>query len=270
MIVGRLLQQSGNTLDVKILLAHILNIKTEELVLFSENEVSNTKQKEFKMLLNRRILGEPVAKIINKKYFWRNEFFVNQDVLDPRPDTESIMEATLVDFKDKENVSILDLGTGSGCLIISLLLELKNSSGVAVDINEKSLDVAKINAKTLGVSDRIDFLQDNWNDNLEGKFDIIVSNPPYIKSDIIKTLADDVKKYEPHIALDGGINGLLCYNYIAKNIGKNCKSSAVLYFEVGHEQAELVKNIFETCGFHFIGYKKDIAGIDRVVILKSR
>jgi release factor glutamine methyltransferase len=273
MLVGELLRYGKNelksnsvdtfSLDAKIILEHILCIDTT----FNRNKsVDDDKVNQFKTLINRRVLREPVAKIINKKYFWKSEFFVDNNVLDPRPDTEIIIESVLKDFKNENELRILDLGVGRGCIIISLLKEFKNASGVAVDINKKSLEVAKLNADKLGVSNRINFLQENWNDNLVGKFDIIVSNPPYIDTVAVETLEDDVKKYEPLEALDGGADGLFCYRYLAKNIKKNCAEGTQLYFEVGFGMAYEVKRIFEKQGFNFVRFAKDLSGTNRVCV----
>jgi release factor glutamine methyltransferase len=255
-------------IDAKLLLWHVLGVGVSDLAVFyRKREVALNEEEQFKVLLNRRILREPIAKIINKKYFWKSEFFVDGNVLDPRPDTETLVEAVIRDFKDKERLRILDLGTGSGCLIISLLNELKNASGVAVDLSQKALDAAKFNAEKLGVSDKVTFLQNNWNDNIMEKFDVIVSNPPYIESKAIDKLDDDVRKYEPRGALDGGADGLFCYRYLAKNIGKNCVGGTRIYLEVGCGQANIVKKIFEDCAFSFVGFEKDLNRINRVVVL---
>jgi release factor glutamine methyltransferase len=273
MLIGELLKYGENELknssidsfrlDAKIILEHVLNVDTT----FNKGEHANEEEiSQFKTLINRRVLREPTAKIINKKYFWKSEFFVDGSVLDPRPDTETIMESVLKDFKSENELRILDLGVGSGCIIISLLKEFKNARGVAVDIGEKSLKTAKFNADRLGVLNRINFLQGNWNDDLVGEFDIIVSNPPYIETAKVETLGDDVKKYEPREALDGGIDGLFCYRYLAKNIKKNCTKGTRLYFEVGFGKAPEVKEIFEKQGFNFIKFTKDLSGTDRVCI----
>jgi release factor glutamine methyltransferase len=233
-------------LDAKLILKRLLKLdKMEELLLQVDATVDDNIAEEFSKNIKERILGKPVSKIIHKKFFWRDEFFVDENVLDPRPETETLIEAVIEDYKGSDKLKILDLGVGSGCIIISLLREFQNANGVAVDINKKSLTVAEINATRAGLTSRINFLESDWNGGLKGKFDVIVSNPPYIETDKIKFLENAVKKYEPLIALDGGYDGLDCYKCLAKNIGKNCKNTTKIYLEIGFGQFEAVKKIFE-------------------------
>lgn len=251
-------------LDCKILLGKVLGITNTDLVFNSQRELTNKEIESFNKLIKRRLNHEPVAKIINEKSFWNYSFYVNSDVLDPRPDTENLIELVLDDYKNIENLNILDLGCGSGCIILTLLKLLKNSKGTAVDLSEKALEIAKKNAKILKVNN-IDFKKSNWNDSINDKFDIIVSNPPYISTSDIENLANDVKNFDPKIALDGGVDGLDYYKYIAKNIKKNCKNNTKLYFEVGQNQAQNVKNIFLNENFTLFKIKKDLNKIERVL-----
>ena len=249
-------------LECKILLSYILNIDMKD-IFFHINDTYDIEDK-IEPLIKRRLNGEPLTKIIGYKTFWEYDFLTNSDVLDPRSDSETMIDFILKDYKKDENLKILDLGTGSGCLILTLLKLYKNASGVAVDINEKSLIVARKNAENLGLKNII-FLHSNWNDKVNGDFDIIISNPPYIKNSEVKNLSVAVKKYDPILALDGGSDGLECYRYIAKNIKKNCKYDSKLYFEIGYGQKNDVIEIFKSEGFDFLAYKTDLNNIDRVL-----
>ncbi len=249
-------------MECKIFISHLLNINVNELffhlddVFYEEESLSN--------LIKERIKGKPIYKIIGKKPFWDYDFLTNVDVLDPRSDSESMIRAVLEDFDINSKIRILDLGTGSGCLILTLLKLFKNASGVAVDINERSLNVARKNAELLNIQN-IDFINSNWNDKINSDFDVIVSNPPYIKTNDIDNLDIEVKKYDPLIALDGGVDGLDCYKYIAKNISKNCNKKTIIYLEIGFDQKKDVVDIFSSNGFLFIGCKKDLSNNDRVI-----
>ena len=249
-------------LDCKLLVANILGIEYKNLYLYLNDEFN--KENLLNILIQRRLNNEPISKIINKKSFWDYDFYVNENVLDPRPDTENLIELVLEMYNTNENLHILDMGTGSGCLILTLLKLFKNATGVAVDISEKALKVTKINAKTLGVKN-INFIISNWNDNITEKFDIIVSNPPYIETEEIQKLDKDVKNFDPLLALDGGVDGLKYYEYIAQNIMKNCKNDTKIFLEVGHSQAKNVINIFEKNNFSLYKIKKDLNGYDRIV-----
>lgn len=251
-------------LDCKILLSNVLNLTMGDLVFYYQENINDEKLEQLKKMLERRLNHEPISKIINKKSFWNYDFYVNKNVLDPRPDSESLIEMVLKDYDINDKLNILDLGSGSGCLILTLLKIFKNSDGVAVDISEKALEVIKKNSEILGV-ENLTVLKSNWNNDVLGKFDIIISNPPYIESDEIAKLSDDVKNFDPILALNGGCDGLDCYRYIAKNIKKNCKKNTRLYFEIGNGQKIAVKEIFVNNGFEFIGVKKDFGGVERVL-----
>lgn len=250
------------SLDCCVFLSFILGIDKKDFLKYKDDDFKYEKLLE--SMIVRRLCNEPVSKIINNKSFWDYDFYVNNDVLDPRPDTETMIEMILNDYDSDEKFDILDLGTGSGCIILTLLKLFKNSNGIAVDISEKALEIAKLNAHKLNIN-RINFIESNWNDKIDGKFDIIVSNPPYIETEYIDNLSKDVKNFDPKIALDGGITGLDCYNYIAKNIIKNCKENTRIFLEIGYKQANDVINIFEQNNFvlHKIG--KDLNGYDRIV-----
>lgn len=252
-------------LDVKILLAFLLNIDTKEIINYFNNEISNEFLNNFQKLLSRRLNREPIANIIGKKAFWDYDFIVNENVLTPRPDSETLIEAVLENYKDKDQkLNILDLGTGSGCLILTLLSIYQNSQGLAIDISDKALEIAKQNAKLLNIN-RIKFLKNNWNDNINKKFDIIISNPPYIPKKEIEILEPEVNKYNPLLALDGGNDGLDCYKYLAENLQKNCKENTKIFLEIGKNQENNIIEIFKNNKFELLKMYKDINGIIRIL-----
>lgn len=252
-------------LDVKILLSFLLKLNTNDLINHFEDELSYNIMEDFQKLLNRRLNREPIANIIGQKNFWDYEFFVNENVLTPRPDSEVLIEAILKNYPDtNKNLKILDLGTGSGCLILTILKIYKNSLGTAVDISEKALDIAKKNAQKLNIKN-IKFLQNNWNENINEKFDLIISNPPYISKKEIQTLEPEVNIFNPMLALDGGDDGLDCYRYLAKNLKKNCHQNTGIFLEIGQDQENKIKQLFENEKFILDNYYKDINQIVRVL-----
>ncbi|HSQ97982.1 MAG TPA: peptide chain release factor N(5)-glutamine methyltransferase [Rickettsiales bacterium] len=252
-------------LDVKILLSFLLKLNPNDLINHFDEEISCIEIEEFNKLLNRRLNREPIANIIGEKNFWDYEFIVNENVLTPRPDSETLIEAIIKNFPDtNKNLKILDLGTGSGCLILTILKIYKNSFGTAIDISEKALDIAKRNAKKLNITN-IQFFRNNWNDNKNDKFDLIISNPPYIPKDEIKELEPEVNIFNPILALDGGDDGLECYRFLAKNLNKNCNQYTKIFLEIGKGQEKDIQEIFENEKFILNNSYKDINQIIRVL-----
>ena len=252
-------------LDIKILLSCVINVKTNSLYLYFDKELNKRKYKKFYYLFRKRLKNEPIANIIKKKEFWNYNFYVNKNVLTPRNDSEILIQAILNNYKNKnEKFKILDLGTGSGCLILTLLKLYKKSFGIGVDISNKALKVAKKNAKNLKIKN-IKFIQNNWNDNINEKFDIIISNPPYIPQNTIKTLDLEVQKYNPIISLNGGTDGLLYYRYLAKNIFKNFKENTKLFLEIGINQKTEIEKIFNKYDFKINNVYKDYSNIERIL-----
>ena len=267
------LEQQGiltSKLDVKILLSYLLNIDSKELIMYFNQHIEQKFINSFNQLLKRRLNREPIANIVNKKSFWSYDFFVNENVLTPRNDSEILIEAVLSNYDDmNEELNILDLGTGSGCLILSLLKIYKNASGLAVDISDKALKVAKQNAKNLKV-ENIQFLKNNWNDNIEERFDIIISNPPYIPTKEIKELEPEVNKFNPLLALDGGEDGLNCYRYLANSLAKNLKENTKIFLEIGKNQEKDVEKIFDERSYKLLQMYKDLAEINRILCFKKQ
>lgn len=244
-------------------------------VIFHKQPLTEEQITIFKNLVERRRTHCPADKIIGKKGFYKYDFEVNESVLSPRADTELLVEKAL-DFIREENLSkILELGVGSGCIILSLLADCPKVSGTGIDISEAALDTAKRNALALKVSQRFTPIQISWFDeNLTKKigndFDMIISNPPYIPSSDIQKLDAEVKDFDPLCALDGGEDGLRDYRQIAKIAGKILKDGGYLIFEAGINQAEDIVNIAQSHGFVKTAVLKDLGGIERCIILKKQ
>jgi release factor glutamine methyltransferase len=272
----RILRETSITtykLDAKILLSHILNLTNSENLILKLNEnISLDDYLKYIHLIERRLKFEPVAYIIGNKDFWKQKYTINNNVLIPRPETELIIELLLKKLKGKINseLHILDLGTGSGCIILSLLSELKFSTGIGIDISEKALNVAKLNAKKFDLIKRVNFKISDWFDNLENtdKFDIIISNPPYIPIDEWKNLDPNVLNFEPKGALTDNRDGLENYRIIANNAKKFLKKDGLIVLEMGFDQGNQIKEIFcaKGCGIEIF---KDLQSIDRIVIIKD-
>lgn len=254
----------GNAaLEARLLAAHAWQMSAEELVLYGNDTRDPS---SFAALVSRRLKAEPVAQIVGEKHFWRDKFFVTRDVLTPRADSETVIEALLRARADHTApLRVLDLGTGSGCLLLSALREYAAATGVGVDRSEAALSVAARNAVALGLAERAVFLCSDWCSNLEGEFDVVLANPPYIPSAGIAGLMADVREHEPHGALDGGADGLDCYRAIVQQLRGHVKPGALVLFEVGAGQAPDVAALAEAAGWAVCAIVKDLAGIERVV-----
>lgn len=265
---------SGANIESNILISHFLHLSKEEIILKGQDIYPDKESlANIKIAINRRLNGEPISHIIGRREFYSINFDVNEDVLDPRPDSEILIEEALkiiADISSVKKVNILELGVGSGCLVLTLLKNVINSKAIAVDINPKSIIVAKKNAVSLGLDNRIKFIQSNWFNNLDKQeFDIIISNPPYIKSNDIINLQKEVKDCEPLIALDGGKDGLECYRIIAANINNFLHKKSFLILEIGHNMENDVINIFKNYNFKFIKYARDLNSIIRCLIFSK-
>ena len=232
----------SHILDSELLLSKTLNKSREEILINLDQKIGKKNISTFKEFLQRRSKCEPIAYILEEKEFWSNKFFVTKDTLIPRPETELLVEK-LLKMYDGKKISILDIGTGSGCIIISLLYNLKKSKGIGIDISKKAISAAKKNAFRYKLFNRIKLLNKSLENIFEKKFDLIVSNPPYIKRKDIKNLSEDIKKYEPIMALDGGNDGLDLikkFIYKSRNI---LKINGTLALEIGNEQIKKVSKI---------------------------
>jgi len=235
-------------LDSEIILSSLLKEQREQIIIKSEEKVSRRVIKNFNKLITRRSTREPLAYILEKKEFWSKNFFVNRNTLIPRPETELLCDAVIKILKNKKS-HILDIGTGTGCVLLSILSEIKKSKGIGIDISKKAIDVAKKNSTNFGLNKRVKFFTRSLSDIHNYKFDLVVSNPPYIKTGDIKNLDDDVRKFEPKIALDGGKDGL---DVIKKVIYKSktiLKKLGLLGLEIGYGQHYKVSQILKKQGF---------------------
>ena len=252
-------------IEAREFIKYVIDIADIDIIIRSDQPVYSEKVKQLREGLQRRLQGEPVSRIFGEREFWSLPFKVTPDVLDPRPDTETIVDAAIRHFIGNPPEQVLDLGTGSGCLIVSLMTEWPLSHGHAVDISGKALLVASENARTHGVDDRITFVTSDWGESVNGYFDLIVSNPPYISNREIANLPPEVKNYDPILALEGGEDGLDCYRKIILAVKKLLKLNGICLLEVGYDQAEKVSRLVEDSGLFVRGVHPDMAGIPRVV-----
>ncbi|MCE3232453.1 MAG: Methylase of polypeptide chain release factor [Rickettsiaceae bacterium] len=259
----------SSALDAELLLAYALGASREKIIGYPELEISGEEAKAFNALVKRRIAREPMAHILGRREFWGREFKVNKYTLDPRPDSETLIEAALELFPLDKQLNILDFGTGTGCLLLTLLAEFPNAKGVGVDISSDALAVAKGNSCNLGLANRAEFIVSSWGDKVQGKYDLIISNPPYIRSSDISCLEPEVSKYEPCGALDGGMSGLQCYEDLAPQIATLISNDGFVVLEFGMGQHEDVKDIMENIGLAFVDFKQDLAGINRCAVFSA-
>jgi len=266
---SKTLKQLSNTsskLDSEILLSKIIKKNRQYLILNSNEELKKENIKSFDYLVKRRKKGEPIAYLINKKEFWKQNFYINQNVLIPRPDTETLVEETLKLFNVNSKLNMLDIGTGSGCILLSILKERRNFFGTGIDISKKAINVARFNAKMHQLSNRVKFYNSDVDKFLIGKYDLVVSNPPYIKRQDLKYLEVDVKGFEPKLALDGGKDG---FSKITKVISKTStllKRNGRFILEIGFGQKKKILSILKQNNFFINKVVKDYGKNDRCVI----
>ena len=258
--------------DLLRMISEIKKIPYDNLFFSTKNfSITEDEKKKLDKFWERYQKNEPISKIIQKKSFWNHDFFVNHDVLDPRPETELIIEAALSIFPSEKSIKILDIGTGSGCILLSLIEEFKNSSGVGIDISEKAISVAEKNKNNLKIN-RAKFITQDFEGYLSNhheKFDLIVSNPPYIKTKDIEKLDENVKNFDPLIALDGGEDGLRFYRSLAYSVKPMLNDHGAFIIEIGYGQAKDVVKILEDNNFFVENLLKDWAGIERVIVSKN-
>jgi len=253
-------------LDSEILMAKALG-KNREYVILNNNKFLKEKNLDyFRKLVQERATKKPIAYLLNKKFFWNSEFYVNKNTLIPRPDTEIIIEQILKFTKNKNYLKILDIGVGSGCILLSILKERKNFYGTGIDISRKQLDISKKNAKKLLLEGRVKFFKSGVDKFANGKYDLIVSNPPYIKSCDLKYLESDVIKFEPKLALDGGLDGLSVIRKVIKKSSELIKKNGKFILEIGFDQKNKVIKLLNNKGFYINSAIKDLANNDRCII----
>ena len=253
-------------LDAEILLSSSIKRNKKHIIL-NPKELLNLEQvNKFKSLIERRKKGEPVAYLINRKEFWRDEFYVDKDVLIPRPDTELIVEQVLKIYSKKSQIQILDIGTGSGCILLSILKERPNFYGTGIDISKKSINISKFNAKQLNLFNRVKFFHSSVDNFKIGKYDLIISNPPYIELLSLKYLEKDVINFEPKLALDGGFDGFSKIRKVINKAKNLIKKNGKFILEIGFNQKNRVKEILKKDGFYINKSIKDYGNNDRCII----
>ncbi len=267
---GQLILRSKNIktaeLDSQILMSKAINKEKLFLILNYDEKISKKSLNDFNTLIDKRANGEPIAYLTNKKYFWNYEFIVNKDVLIPRPDTEVLVEKVLELAKNKNRLNVLDIGIGSGCILLSILMEKKNFYGTGVDISSKSLNICKINSHKLGLINRVKLFKSDIDNFNHGKYDLIISNPPYIKKYDLKCLEKDIVDFEPKRALDGGISGLSEIRKVIDKSSELIKKKGFLILEIGFDQKRNVKKILNDKGFYIKEIVKDLASNVRCII----
>ena len=257
---------SSPQLDSEILMAKIINKDRNYVLLNSNKNLSKSDYKNFRELIQKRSLGKPVAYLTNKKYFWKSEFFVTEDTLIPRPDTELIIENVLRVTKHKKKLHILDIGVGSGCILLSILKENKTFYGTGIDISKNCINITKRNAINLKVISRIKLFKSNVDKFNLGKYDLIVANPPYIKKFDIKYLERDVAEFEPKLALNGGLDGLSEIRKTIKKSSELIRKNGIFILEIGFDQKNKVIKLLKNEGFFINSIQKDLAKNDRCVV----
>jgi len=253
-------------LDSEILMAKTIKKDRDFILLNSNNPLNQKDLNTFFELIKQRSLGNPISYLTNKKFFWNSEFFITDDVLIPRPDTELVIENVLNLTKQKSKLNILDVGVGSGCILLSILKERKNFYGTGIDISKKCLNITKINANKLDISSRIKLYKSDVDKFNLGKYDLIVSNPPYIKTLKLKYLERDVANFEPRLALNGGLDGLSEIRKVIKKASELIKKNGKFILEIGFDQKNKVINLLKKKGFYINSTQKDLADNDRCIV----
>ena len=257
---------SNAYLDSEILMAKVLKKNRNYILLNSSQTICNKRLNYFKKLINSRSSRKPIAYLTNKKFFWDSECYVTNDTLIPRPDTEMIIENVLSLTKHRNKLNVLDIGVGSGCILLSILKEKQNFYGTGIDLSKNCLDITEINAVKLKVKKRLKLYKSNVDKFNLGKYDLIVSNPPYIKKYKLKYLERDVREFEPQHALDGGLDGLSEIRKVIKKSSELIKKNGKFVLEIGFDQRNKVLNLIKKEGFYINSIQKDYAQNDRCII----
>lgn len=255
--------------EARLLLAHVLGLPREALLRESKNPLERAAASRFERLIARRARREPVAYLTGTREFWSLGFEVTPATLIPRPETETLVEAALAEAKGRDGaLRVLDLGTGAGCLLLALLSELPAASGVGVDLSRQALEVAQRNANRLGLAGRARFVRGSWGEGLEGRFDLVVCNPPYVAETDAASLQPDVARYEPALALFGGPDGLAAYRALAPDLARLLAPGGAAILELGAGAADAVARILTAAGLSEAGRRRDLAGIQRCALFR--
>lgn len=272
-LAARRLRKAGSEtpeLDARLLVAAALQVDRSFLLLQHQREVSDNELEKIEDFIQRREKHEPVSRILGTREFWSLSFGLNEATLDPRPDSETLIDAALALHPDRRvSLRILDLGTGTGCLLLALLSEFPKATGIGTDCAEGAIRQARANAENFGLNNRARFLCTNWAEGVDGPFDLVISNPPYIPSGDIPTLMPDVRDYDPRAALDGGPDGLMPYRLIAEMLPALLTPDGHAVLEVGTGQASDVQKIFSDAGSFAPLIRRDLSGVERCVIVQS-
>ena len=253
-------------LDSEILMSNVIKKKRDYVILNSNKDLSISQLVQFRKLIKERSKGKPIGYLIGKKDFWKYEFKVEEGVLIPRPDTELIIEKVLEFYKKQSKLKVLELGVGSGCILLSILKEKKHFHGIGVDISKKCIDISKINSKKLGLQNRVKFFKTDVDNFSYGKYDLIISNPPYIKKLDLKYLEKDVVNFEPKLALDGGLEGISAIRKVINKSSELIKINGKLVLEIAFNQKKEVTKLLIDKGFYINKVFKDLSKKDRCII----
>jgi release factor glutamine methyltransferase len=257
-------------LDARLIVQHALGISWDTLYLKDDQPLTAAERNRLESELSRRSAHEPVSRIVGRRHFWTLDLAVSPDTLDPRADTESLIETVVAAIPERDRpLRVLDLGTGTGAILLALLAEYPNATGLGVDLSEGALAIARINAESHGLGDRAAFAAGHWTDGVAGPFDVIVSNPPYIDSGDLAGLPPEVREHDPALALDGGADGLDAYRAIIPAIPALLGTGGLAVLEVGAGQAESVTRIARQHGLVPAGRRSDLGGIERALSFKS-
>ncbi|MBP2291829.1 peptide chain release factor N(5)-glutamine methyltransferase [Azospirillum rugosum] len=257
-------------LDTRLLIEHALTLTREDFFLRADTPIPDADAARVMALVERRAAHEPVGRILGHREFWTIDLALNPDTLEPRPDTETVVETVLKAVPDPAApLRLLDLGTGTGCILLALLAELPQSSGVGVDLSPNAVAAAADNAARNGLAGRARFQAGNWGEGLAERFDVVVSNPPYIPSADIATLAPEVREHDPRRALDGGADGLDAYRAIAAQLPGLLEPGGLAALEVGQGQAGDVAGLLQAAGLEVRGVFRDLGGVERCVLARK-
>jgi release factor glutamine methyltransferase len=260
----------GAMREARLLLQAAAGVPISAQIAFPERTPAADAAARFEQLLARRARREPMAQILGQREFWSLAFRVTADTLDPRPDSETLVRAVLDQVPDRSTaLRLVDFGTGTGCLLLSLLRELPNAVGIGVDVSAAALAVAAGNANALALAQRASFHRGNWDDGLDPAFDIVVSNPPYIPSGDIAALQPEVASFEPRLAVDGGPDGLEAYRGLGPATGRLLARGGLAAFEIGQGQADSVRRIMAAAGLRHIATARDLAAVERCVLFRK-
>lgn len=257
--------------DARLLIAHAMSAGVELLLGHPERELSDDKSQKVAALVGERETRRPMAQILGRREFWSREFTVTADTLDPRPDSEALIEAALAHIPERDaELAVLDFGTGTGCLLLALLSELPHAQGLGIDISMAACEVARKNARGLGLESRATFAVGEWGRGVSGNFDVIVTNPPYIPRSEIAVLEPEVAQFEPRLALDGGEDGLDAYRRLAPDIDRLLARDGIAAVEIGIGQEVAICGIFDAARLRPVWQQRDLAGKVRCLVFRKR